>query len=178
MSDHIRVEGFKELDKALAAITDTAMAQKALEDALFDAAQVVQKTAKAKVPEDSGKLRKAIRRYRGKAGKKKLAGSGKQDAQVYVGTKSTKKNPVFYAAFVEFGTKLHSVELSLKAVRRGVTSLVSKKGRFGKKVTVKARAKPFLRPALDENRDKVLKRFKNALIKRIEKAWGKEVKKT
>ncbi|MEW5248913.1 HK97-gp10 family putative phage morphogenesis protein [Microbulbifer discodermiae] len=177
MSDRVRVEGFKELDKALAEITDTAVAQKALEDGLFDAAQLVQKTAKSKVSVESGKLRKAIRRYRGKEGKKKLAGISKRDALVYVGTKSTKKNPVFYASFVEFGTQRHTVELSGAAKSRGATSLVSKDGRFGQKVNVKAKAKPFLRPALDENRDKVIKRFKSALVKRIEKVWNGKVRK-
>lgn len=177
MSERIHVEGLKELDRALAEITDTAVAQKALEDSLFDAAQVVQKAAKAKAPVESGRLRKSIRRYRGKAGKKKLAGVSKRDALVFVGTKSTKKNPVFYAQFVEYGTDRHEVEVSKAARRRGTTSLVSKDGRFGRKVEVKAKAQPFLRPALDENRKKVLKRFAESLEKRIKKAWQSKVKK-
>ncbi|MBN8431810.1 HK97 gp10 family phage protein [Microbulbifer salipaludis] len=177
MSDQIEIHGLAELDAALAKIGDAAVAQKALEDGLFDAAQVVQKAAKAKVSVESGRLRKSIRRYRGKEGKKKLAGVSKRDAVVYVGTKSTKRNPVFYARFVEYGTDQHAVELGKAAKRRGATSLVGKKGRFGKKVEVKAKAKPFLRPALDENRKPVIERFVSGLTKRIEKAWNGEVKK-
>lgn len=176
MAEKIHLHGLKELDRALAQISSTALAQKALENALFDAAQLVQKDAKKRVPEDKGTLKKAIRRYRGKDGKGRLAGVSKRDAVVYVGTKATRKSPVWYAHFVEFGTAGHVVALSAKAQADGATTLGSPAGFFGKRVSVKARAHPFLRPAFDENKVLVLGRFKSALVKRIEQTWAKQVK--
>lgn len=106
-------------------------AKKALRTASREGAKVVARAAKAKVPKDTGTLRRSIRvrsikRSRVKVGSRVITGEG------------FFKGETFYGGFVEFGTKY-------------------------------MKARPFLRPAADENREKVIKEFgehlKESIIK-------------
>lgn len=79
--------------------------------------------------------------------------------------------PAFYGKFIELGTVSHKIVAGIKgkgkkAKKTGKTMLYShKSGKFyGKEVEIKGiKARPFLRPALDNNTQKALQVTKNFL---------------
>lgn len=78
---------------------------------------------------------------------------------------SIKKNT---AAFKNYGSVKYAVGANLSA-RKGTTAPHAHLVEFG---TVKTAAKPFLRPALEENREKVFSVFRSMLWTGIEREAG------
>jgi HK97 gp10 family phage protein len=123
----IHVKGLAELSKFLDALP-VKIEKNIMRSALRQGAKVIQQQAIANVPVQSGELRKSLKigtRVRG----------GTVTAAV--------KTKVFYAKFVEFGTKAHFIT----ARKKGWLSFG---GIFAKSVQHPgSRPRPFLRPALD-----------------------------
>ena len=126
----IKLNGLNELSANLEKIAK-GLSPDVVEDILYAGAEVFVAAAKAKVPKKTGKLRDAIIA-------KKLARQGNKPAPVLY-TIDRKKAPAAY--LVEFG--------SSGKVR------IAKRGKFkGKSYGVMPK-RPYFRPALDENADRV-----------------------
>lgn len=166
-----KIEGLKELDEQIAALGAVA-GSKVLYSALFAALKPVQDSAKERAPFKSGKLRKSIKRQRLKGAKLKNL-PFRADAAVIV------KSDLFYAEWVERGIESHTVSLRQKTRGKGTKSLYSAGlgASFGPSVDLKARAKPFIRPAYDKNRFVVLDLFKKKLQQRIKTVLKRAKKK-
>lgn len=155
----------KELRKALDAISiyDRKSFQR-IEKAIEDGAQAIERGAKRRVPIRSGKLRKSIF---SRIDKKGVAG--------YIGAKAP------HAHLVEHGVKEKTVDLkdpgtlSKRRQRKGVKVMPLKGANpstgdgvrntgFGTKIKIPARAKrPFMTPAFEEERPKIVRSFEQAV---------------
>lgn len=131
----IRLEGVEEVLGALDDLKDT----EGLEAALGTACALVERTAKQKAPKDTGALRQSIT-------------SEVRNLEGVVFT------PLFYAPYVEYGTGLF-------AEQGGRTDVPwwykDDKGEWHK--TSGQHPQPFMRPALDENREQILRILREAL---------------
>lgn len=131
----IRLEGVEEVLGALDDLKDT----EGLEAALGTACALVERTAKQKAPKDTGALRQSIT-------------SEVRNLEGVVFT------PLYYAPYVEYGTGLF-------AEQGGRTDVPwwykDDKGEWHK--TSGQHPQPFMRPALDENREQILRILKEAL---------------
>lgn len=131
----IRLEGVEEVLGALDDLKDT----EGLEAALGTACALVERTAKQKAPKDTGALRQSIT-------------SEVRNLEGVVFT------PLYYAPYVEYGTGLF-------AEQGGRTDVPwwykDDKGEWHK--TSGQHPQPFMRPALDENREQILRILREAL---------------
>lgn len=131
----IRLEGVEEVLGALDDLKDT----EGLEAALGTACALVERTAKQKAPKDTGALRQSIT-------------SEVRNLEGVVFT------PLYYAPYVEYGTGLF-------AEQGGRTDVPwwykDDKGEWHK--TSGQHPQPFMRPALDENREQILRILKEAI---------------
>ena len=135
MSD-IRLEG---LDEVLASLDDLADTSN-IENTLIKACLLVEATAKQKAPKGNGELRRSI--------------TSKID-----GTVGMVYTPLEYDPFVEFGTGLYAENGGRQDVPW------SYKDDEGNWHTTSGRhPSPYFRPALYENREKILKIIKDGII--------------
>ena len=135
MNDEIKIEGLKEVLKAIDSIDD---AQK-LERALGRACALVERAAKQKAPKGNGDLRRSIT-------------SKVENGEGIIFT------PLEYAPYVEYGTGLFAEE----GGRRDVPwCYKDDKGEWHS--TSGQHPQPFMRPALNENRAEILRILKEAL---------------
>lgn len=104
-----------------------------IQDALGDACAIVERAAKEKAPKSSGELRRSIE-------------------SVVEGNKGIVFTPLFYAPYVEFGTGLFAEEGGRKDVP---WHYQDDEGNWHSTNGMKPR--PFLRPALHENREEILR---------------------
>lgn len=114
-------------------------------NALGKACAVVERSAKQKAPKDTGALRRSIT--------SKIEVEGNE----IVGTVYT---PLEYAPYVEYGTGLFAEEGGRKDVP---WCYQDDKGDWH--TTSGQKPQPFMRPALNENREEIIRIFKEALIK-------------
>lgn len=137
------VEGLRELQAALTRAGVDAVP--AMRTALGSAALIVQNAAKIKAPYRSGNLRRSIHH-------EVTESSGSVEA--IVGT------DVEYAKHVEYGTGIHAENgMGRKTPWRF-------KGGDGNWYTTRgSRPKPFLRPALAENREAVMREIRESIRK-------------
>lgn len=155
MADSI-VTGLAELERRLRAAPE-AIERKFGRTALAAAARVVRDEARQCVPVDSGALRDSVRTS-SRAGK----GTAGPSVQVKAGGRVRGKS-VRHAHLVEFGTAPHEIRpkgaksLFIAGVMR---TLVKHPG---------ARARPFLRPALDAKGDEATAAFAANLRGRLDK---------
>ena len=135
---NIRVEG---MDEVLARIQ--ALADKDIEKSMQKACAIVERAAKQKAPKDTGALRRSI------------TSQVETDDGVVTGIVFT---PLEYAPYVEFGTGLFAEEGGRVDVPwnyqddEGIWHSTS-----GQK------PQPYLRPALKENREKIIKLLKEGV---------------
>lgn len=135
MSD-IRLEG---LDEVLASLDDLADTSN-IENTLIKACLLVEATAKQKAPKGNGELRRSI--------------TSKID-----GTVGMVYTPLEYAPYVEYGTGLYAENGGRQDVPW------SYKDDEGNWHTTSGRhPSPYFRPALYENREKILKIIKDGII--------------
>jgi HK97 gp10 family phage protein len=145
----IDVKGLKELEKALT-LLPLRVAVKHASKAVREGAKVIQQAARAKVPVDTGNLKRSI--------SVKVLNRNRDAYQVtamvgpeIVGRRSSKKKKIdaFYAHWVEYGTKAHHIP------KQGVNDKVMTDGQgkfFGRSVDHPGIPfQPFMRPAFDEN---------------------------
>lgn len=115
-----------------------------VEQALGKACAIVERSAKEKAPKGNGDLRRSIT--------SKVEQNG-EDLEGVVFT------PLFYAPYVEFGTGLFAEENGRKDVP---WSYQDEKGEWHS--TSGMSPSPFLRPALEENREQIVQIIKESLI--------------
>ena len=140
---NINIE-FLNVDSVLNALDDIGDSPE-VRNALGRACAVVERSAKQKAPKDTGALRRSIT--------SKVEVEGNE----LVGTVYT---PLEYAPYVEYGTGLFAEEGGSKDVP---WCYQDDKGDWH--TTSGQKPQPFMRPALNENREEVIRIIKEALIK-------------
>lgn len=140
----VEVKGFAALDRALKELP-LKIQKKIMGKVVRKGANVVKKEARALVPKDTGRLRKSItvRRQRKSTTKGKIV------------DKVTFKKEGWYAHLVEFGHQL---------VRGGRLG-----GRGTGKVVSHIAAQPFLRPAFDKNRKRIIDVMRKTFAEELKK---------
>ena len=137
----IRFEGFDEVLNSIDKIGDTSKLSSALEKACA----VVERSAKQKAPKDTGNLRRSIT--------SKVENSGGAIRGIVY-------TPLEYAAYCEYGTGLFAE----KGGRKDVPWFYKDDEGEGH-ITRGQHPTPYMRPALNENRDKIVKIVKETLAK-------------
>ncbi len=132
-----KIEGLEEVLSGLDGLINT---QK-IEKALGKACALVEREAKKKAPKDNGELRRSIT-------------SKIEDTQGIVFT------PLEYAPYVEYGTGLFAEEGGRKDVP---WVYQDDKGEWHS--TRGQKPQPFMRPALDENREEIMRIIKEGIGK-------------
>lgn len=159
-----KTTGVPELLKALQEI-DKKVAKRALTKAVREAAKPILKAAKANVAVDTKTLKKSlgvkVKVYKGGSGVVGLVGIRKDKKgkpikhKRKVGTtkagKDIYQDPTKYGHLVEFGTRRHTVAKGDRLARKDRKQSEMQTG----KMHPGAKAKPFLRPALDNNQGQV-----------------------
>lgn len=132
----VKVEGIKELAVELDGMANEHLMGKQLDKALL----VVEEAARKKAPKDSGALRRSIT-------------SDRTGLTGWVGT------PLEYAPYIEYGTGLYAENGGRKDVpwhyQDDEGNWHSTKGQH---------PHPFMRPALDENREKITEILEEGLL--------------
>lgn len=128
----IRIEGLDELQKTLAELAPRE-AFNLSRAAIHGVAQQVAKRAQARVPVDSGTLRKAIKAKRGNP----RNNAGKPFSDVVVEHGKDARNDAFYWRFLEYGTTTGIAEHrfignAIESVRPEVPGIMREQ--FGKKL--------------------------------------------
>jgi HK97 gp10 family phage protein len=166
---HLDSQQLQELQRDLKGLED-ALQAKAVRAGLVRAVAPIKRAAKAKVPVNTGALRKSIgHRLLSKSARGRLGiASGRVGIVVGPTRKVGGYAQDFVAGLVESG-----VEASTRTVRRNLKGHQARK-RDGKWVTYSYRhpgqqAQPFLGPALRENTEQLQSRFYEGLHKYIEK---------
>ncbi len=135
----IELEGLEEVLEALKKIEDV----DAVKAALGKACAVVERSAKEKAPKGTGELRRSIQ------SKVEATGDGLQ-AVVFT--------PLYYAPYVEFGTGLFA-----ESGGRADVPWCYKDDKGEWHTTSGQHPQPFMRPALNENREQIIRILKEAL---------------
>ena len=135
----VRIEGLDEVLDALNELEDV----DAIKDALGTACALVERAAKEKAPKGTGELRRSI------------TSKVEADEDGYKGVVYT---PLFYAPYVEFGTGLFAEEGGRSDVP---WHYKDDKGEWHS--TSGQHPQPFMRPALNENREQITRILKEAL---------------
>ena len=138
MSDNVRLEGLDDVTEML----EDAASDENYRAALLKACALVERSAKQKAPKGNGALRNSIQ-------------SRIEDNGELVGIVFT---PLEYAPYVEYGTGLFA--------ENGGRQAVPWKYKDDEGVwhsTSGMRPHPYMRPALEENRDKILRIIKEGL---------------
>lgn len=131
---------FEGLDKVLDSL-ENMVDMDTIQEALGKACALVERAAKQKAPKDTGELRRSI-------------------TSEVKGTEGIIFTPLEYAPYVEYGTGLFAEEEG----RRDVPwNYQDDKGEWHS--TSGQRPQPFMRPALDENREQILRILKEGLSK-------------
>ena len=128
------------MDKVLKML-DKAGNKEKYQEALGQACALVERSAKEKAPKDSGALRGSIT-------------SKVEDLEGIVFT------PLEYAPYVEYGTGLYAEEGGRKDVP---WFYVDEQGQWH--ITSGQHPQPYMRPALEENREEIIRMLKGALKK-------------
>lgn len=135
----VRIEGLDEVLDALNELEDV----DAIKGALGTACALVERAAKEKAPKGTGELRRSI------------TSKVEADDDGYKGVVYT---PLFYAPYVEFGTGLFAEEGGRSDVP---WHYKDDKGEWHS--TSGQHPQPFMRPALNENREQITRILKEAL---------------
>jgi HK97 gp10 family phage protein len=155
MARNINITGGKELAEFLQSLP-VKIEKNIMRVALRAGARVIANEAKNNVPVEDGELKRSIRTSTN-------AKKGRVEASAKAGNKKA-----WYYRFVEFGTAPHQI-----AGRNGNNLVFT--ARNGSKVSVKsvnhpgARAKPFMRPALDAKANEAILAVGNKIKERLTK---------
>lgn len=136
MSAEIRFEGLERVLKRL----DKIQNPQNINQALGEACALVERSAKQKAPKDNGELRRSI-------------SSNVSDLKGVVFTN------LEYAPYVEFGTGLFAEEMGRTDVP---WSYQDDEGNWH--TTSGQKPQPFMRPAIDENRDEIIQIIKEGIM--------------
>lgn len=132
----MKIEGLEEVMASIEAIGDT----ENIERSLGLACALVERSAKEKAPKDTGALRRSI-------------------TSKVEGNKGIVFTPLEYAPYVEYGTGLFAEKGGRKDVpwnyQNDKGEWVSTRGQ---------KPQPFMRPALNENREQIMRILKGGLV--------------
>lgn len=131
----IKLEGLEEILDRLDGLQDTTE----YEAALGQACALVERTAKQKAPKDTGALRRSI-------------------TSEVKGLEGVVFTPLEYAPYIEYGTGLFAESGGRMDVP---WNYQDDQGNWHS--TSGQKPQPFMRPALDENREEILRRLKEAV---------------
>lgn len=134
---------FRGLNEVLEALEST-VDETALTNALQQACALVERSAKQNAPKDSGELRRSI------------TSEVRKDGDNLIGVVFT---PLAYAPYVEYGTGLFAEEGGRMDVP---WNYMDDEGEWHSTSGMKPR--PFLRPALDENREEIKRLLREGVI--------------
>lgn len=153
-NDTTVVSGLDALNKALQELP-VKIERNALRGALRAGQKEIADLARSRVPVASGELRKSIRI-------KTSARGGKVTATVVAGNRKA-----WYAHLVEWGTRVHTI----RGTANTGLKFLSKVGVVVRNAVEHpgARAKPFMRPALDAGQRPALEAFAAYMRRRIDK---------
>lgn len=140
MADDIRIEGIEELLERLDGMVDT---QK-LNSAMGKACAVVERAAKQKAPKGVGELRRSIT--------SRVEHNGTDTVGIVF-------TPLEYAPYVEFGTGLFAEEGGRQDVP---WHYKDDKGEWHS--TSGMKPSPYMRPALNENREQIKRILEGAIL--------------
>jgi HK97 gp10 family phage protein len=140
MANEIKIEG---LDKVLDRL-DSILDQEELMAAMGKACAIVERAAKQKAPKDTGELIRSI------------TSKVETDGNEIVGVVYT---PLEYAPYVEYGTGLFAEEGGRKDVP---WHYQDDEGNWHS--TSGMKPQPFMRPAFNENREKILRLLKEGIL--------------
>lgn len=135
----IRFEGLEEVLEAIKECGDT----EAVEAALGKACALVERAAKEKAPKGTGELRRSIQ--------SRIEANGDE-------LKGVIFTPLYYAPYVEYGTGLFAEDGGRSDVP---WHYQDDKGEWH--TTSGQHPQPFMRPAVNENREQILRILKEAL---------------
>lgn len=140
MDFDINFEGLDGIIKKIDKIDDV----KSLTSAMYDACDLVESSAKDKAPKDTGALRRSMQ--------SKVEVTGNEiDGIVFT--------PLEYAPYVEYGTGLYAENGNGRK-----TGWAYKDEKTGETIWTRGQhPQPYLRPALEENKDKIKQIIKEAL---------------
>lgn len=145
MAEYKNIKGGKELDEFLKSLP-AKVEKNIMRSALRAGVNVLKDAAKQNVPVKSGDLRRSIKVSTGSRG-------GIVTAKV--------QTNMWYAHFVEFGTAAHTI----KAKGKGMLAFG---GIFARAINHPgAKAKPFMRPALDSRTDAAIEAVTNRVRERL-----------
>lgn len=133
----ITLEGIEDVLKSLSEVEDT----KQIQTTIGKACAVIERAAKQKAPKGNGELRRSI-------------------TSKVEGTEGTVFTPLEYAPYVEFGTGLFAEEQGRKDVP---WCYKDDKGEWHS--TYGQNPQPFMRPALNENREQILQILREGITK-------------
>lgn len=154
-----KVADFKiDIDHAKKAIRDLPMTVgvNVYRRGLAGGARIVRDAARAKVPVRYGKLRRAIQVGTTKSSKR--VNGVPAEVVAYANVKKGKpKGARYYAHLVEFGTAPHDQPNRKRGPRHHPGS----------------KAQPFMRPAFDETKERVVKAVQESLVKAVDDAVAK-----
>lgn len=136
----IEFEGINELLQSLGELQNLS----GLESGLKKSCAIVERSAKQKAPKGNGELRRSI------TSEVKQSGDNLQ-GEVFT--------PLLYAPYVEFGTGLFAEEQGRKDVP---WNYQDEEGNWHS--TSGMKPQPYLRPALNENREEILRLLKEGLV--------------
>ena len=140
MDFDIKFEGLNGIIKKIDKIDDA----KPLTYAMYDACDIVESAAKEKAPKDTGALRRSI------TSKVEVTGGGIEGIVF---------TPLEYAPYVEYGTGLFAENGNGRK-----TGWAYKDEKTGETIWTRGQhPQPYLRPALEENKEAINKIFKEAL---------------
>lgn len=159
MAKRSRVIGDFKLRRTLRKIHKTMDNQ--LRPAMQEAADLVLADMKRLIPKDSGEAANALTAFVAKSG---------LDAQV--GIRGKRKQAYFYyLRFVEFGTKGVSGETRNDGRKRRTTNKSDGENFFGAFPDIPAQpARPFMRPAMDMNRERIEEIIRGAIEATLRRA--------
>lgn len=135
----VKFEGFEEFEKALEALGNA----DAVEAALQKACALVERSAKQKAPKGIGELRRSIQ--------------SKIDTDTDT-IKGVVFTPLLYAPYVEFGTGLFAEDGGRQEVP---WRYKDDEGKWHS--TSGMRPTPYMRPALEENREEIIRILKEGM---------------
>lgn len=140
MASDMRIEGLEEVLESLDGVIDTSK----LESAIGRACALVERSAKQKAPKGTGELRRSI------------TSKIEKDGDNVIGVVFT---PLEYAPYVEFGTGLFAEEGGRTDVP---WHYQDDEGEWHS--TSGMRPRPYMRPALDENREQIKRIIKEGVL--------------
>lgn len=141
MSNTIEFDGLEEILKRFDSLID----EEELKKDMGKACALVERSAKQKAPKGSGELRRSIT--------SKVETEGEE-------VKGTVYTPLEYAPYVEYGTGLFAEEDGRQDVP---WSYQDEEGEWH--TTSGMKPHPYMRPALNENREKIKRLFKEGMRK-------------